>query len=1094
MLTQTYRSRCSYLLTAAALTGVLVLGGCAKQRANMALNSAQKRTEAAKSHDAQRFSQADLAAVEALMKEAQDNLAPGNYDQALLKAREAAERSKELLQTTKAKRATALKGESRTNVKVASDNLGSQISDELYTRITQNDAAAEQALSKTKYDKTIALCLEVAKDTEVLLQNLKDQADKDLRTTDNRLQVLLREGGQVEAPTAVSDVRAKIDEMRKLVEEERQYRKAKLVFAEIETLVEAGIDESRRSRAQKMIETIERSISRASSEEAEKYNSETFNDCLDQHKALLQAFYEQKYVDALQIAGLLQPKLDSLIVETRILASQARMDAVKTSIRLLEQDKVRQYLPGRLERMEALLARAQEAFDQELYDETKENCRIALDEGSAISNEFDELASTEIRASSGQIEQAEALLDGMAVIFESQKLATDDPLESRFEQGKQALRVTLATIANDARILLTRANVEREDKSFSSAIENAQRAARRAAFVVREVYHVVAHNNVLELGRRISETEKNGGAQFALKELQETKALLEEARAMIYQREKTDADDAETATGSEAYRPAVRKTSEAKAALESVIQRVTQAVVARVDVANKAIQKAEQNKANVYRPALGSLTTARQLASQASSSMKENQLFAAAQQADQAARFAMQANLQALQLWADDELKATGEQLKRAESAQADRYAAKTFKTSLDQFVTAQQLFQTALSQADSSGAADSFEKSKNLAIEARHNATGAREELLTTAKEKIVAAKRFEGWKYDYPLLMEAIINAKNAMEAMERGEYQVSRTFAEQASAQADQATLTSKEIKYRERLVEVSDDLQRVKKEGAAYYAPENIAQLMSRLGKVKADYSPVQFEAVASDLDTIENDLFDVAKSTPEIFNQLLQRERETYRKLADRGSADFAKAELDEANQLLLLAESDFKNGRYRPSYDEIYAARRALGVIELQYAEMDFVDEVRGMFAELDEEVETIQAFLDVSPAMMHKILEEPNSKRSANAVLLGADPVEFRQSMDAMYARSVDLAYPVTMEPEFRRLVEVFTLARQSGMAFERMAILDQYDNRTAKSIVDQAYDLIGRAMTAKTSLSSELDGKGLQGKLADYQTLIGN
>ena len=441
----------------------------------------------------------------------------------------------------------------------------------------------------------------------------------------------------------MTDTDRKIAEMDQLIRVDRQYRKANQLYSDIKALIDEGITKSRWSRSKKKIAILEQKLVRAINEEADVYTPDFLELAQQKYQDIMKNYLPpiQDYEKVLQTAELLEPQLDDLILQARILASTAKINAVTAAIRTLDANKVRVYLPGRLEKVEEMLKTAQDQFKQQQFDDCKKTCKNAIDENNQIVKAFDELAATEIRTASGKLDEASSVLDQMANIFAVQSPTTKDPVEQSFESGKQALKSSLNAIARDARVLLGTANVHREDGQFSSAIENARLVVSKSNYVIRETFHTVAHNNVLEIASKITQVDLNGGAKFAKPEVNQAKALLEEARGMIRTKEMADTQKPGESIDPEAYRPAVAKTSEAKAALEVSVQRVTQAVIDEINAARRAADTAETNKAGVY--ALGDLSTARQIMQQSNDLLTGGQFYEASNKAEQARQIAIDA-------------------------------------------------------------------------------------------------------------------------------------------------------------------------------------------------------------------------------------------------------------------------------------------------------------------------------------------------------------------------------------------------------------------------------------------------------------------
>jgi len=1067
------------------------LTGCAKQRAGLYLKQAKKRHQEARAHEAERFRPTELKDVESKIAEVQQQLDQGAFEQALNLGAGAAEAAKRLLEYSRSDRATALKKEADQDVQVATTNRGQEENPQLFQQIVDANTKAGERFAKSKYERTIELCLQVKNGVVTLLLPRRERAEGELRKAGDMLQTLVREEGRTEAPTYVVDAETKIAEIKRLIEEERMYLKAGEVFQETAKLIETGILVAQGSRSNKVIKVLESKLARAVLEDAEIYNPDFLYQCQQQHSKIMKHFYAQEYVHVLQAADLLVPLLDQLIVETQILAAKAAIESVETAIRALEADKVREYLPGRLEQVDEMLAKAQDELSQDLYSDCKKTCKTALEEKDLILGEYDLLTANEIGAASGRLAEVNAILDRVGEIFQVQSPPSPDPTEQSFENAKATHKTRLTTIAQDAGIILATAGVQREDKQFSAAIENARLAVKKANYVVREVFHVVAHNNVLELSDRITKVKANGGEQFASDELDAATAVLEEARTMIREHEATDQADPDAATDPEAYQPAVKKTAEAKAAIESVVQRVTKTAVGKIAEADEAVKLARANKADVF--ALGDLATASQALEQARERLSESKLLETANRADEARQVALVANQKALRSWATRELDAAQEELKKAEAARANLYAGEEYKEGLNQTATARNMFEGATQIGDLVESSQAFEKSRDLAIGGRRAAVEARMEPITEANRAIVDAKRYDAWGYDYEALMHAIISAKIALDAMEAGDYENSKVYAEKAEKEAGRAVRRAKDAAHRDRVRDVGESLDRASKQGAIYFAVEDVRSLALRLQNAKEKYSPEQFDGISLELDRVENDLYNMVQSTPKVFNEMLSSQRGLYDDLVRRDAKTFAEEGLRQADQHLRFASIDFGKGSFRSAYRNLRQGAEALGKVDLNLQECAFVDETRGLFSELEEEKKQIQAILDIPPAMLRLLLTQSNAGKMTNAVIAGAEPVRFREAMDRLCEKSRMTPYPITMVRERDQLVKVFDLSRQSSCVFEKFLILEHYDTETAMELRDQGHALMAEAMAARMDLSKRFETKGLQGKIATLQQVIG-
>ncbi|NQU41837.1 hypothetical protein HQ520_01030, partial [bacterium] len=745
MLQSTYSRFRVLPLALALLLVVLGLSGCAKQRANYSLNKAKSRLQEAREvHNAPQYSPEQLETAQSAINQAQQAFDQQNFEAALDTAKRASELSKDLLDLTVQRRAQALKEQATKHVQVAIDNQGETIDSVLYNQITENDRKAAEALAKQKYEKTIELALQVKTDTDTLLQALKRDVEEQLNQAKSLLDQLLREQGRTEAPQYVTDTETKIAEMEQQISyEQRRYLDAKQTFREIQTLVENGITEARKSRSKKKIANLEQKLLRARFEEAEKYHGDFLASVDNQFAAITRNFFNENYFHVLDAADLLEPQIDRLILETCILAAKDRMNQMANAIASLDADKVREFLPGRLEKMEQMLEEAQKEFKVDLFDEVKRIAQQAMEEKELILKDFNNLAVREIRDASGEQAAAEQLLEGMGNIFGMQAPLSEDPQRMNFENSKQALRAELAEIVRDSSIVLAVADVQRQDEQYSIAIESARRVVNNSKYVIHQIYHTLAHNNVMTIAERASRVAGNGGAQFAPDEMQLAREKLQKAQEMINQEEaKGQPSREDISYDPDAYKPAVAQTAEAFAELETVIQRVKFEVTKKIELAGQAINRAEADQANVY--ALGDLATARQTLQNARDLLGNEQLHASAQQADASRQIALQASVRATRAWADEELNAATQALQLATDANAPTYSPERYRDARGRLLTSREIYQNARSMSGPRESADAFLESKTLAVESTQPATAARIAPITAANQAILTAQQY--------------------------------------------------------------------------------------------------------------------------------------------------------------------------------------------------------------------------------------------------------------------------------------------------------------------------------------------------------------
>jgi hypothetical protein len=1079
-----------------ALVGVT---GCAKQRANMAVSKTQTRLQDAKRYDAEKYQTADLQATEQKLASAQKNMDGGAFDAALVDAKAAQEAATKLLSDTLTAGATALVKENAVHLDVLRRNKLD--SGDKFTEITTLSTQAQEAFNKQRYEKSMIASRQLKEKVDLLLTELRERSEKNWRDANAKFDTFKdEEQGLAEAETQYNEIVKKLADLKDLISvEQRKYLDGEQAYTEVSQLVDKGTTAARKSRSDKLIKILEDKLTTAVIEEAETYRLEQLRDCQDRLQDILKNYEALDYQQVLSKGALLDPALDRLILESRLQAAKANVEKVRAGIRQQDNGKAREHLPGRLEKVETILAQAEQEFSQDLYNECKKTCKIALDELDAISKDFDVVAGTAITDASSKLDEADNILTQMNAIFETQSSPSSDPLEQAFESSKKGLQTQLDTIGKGAEVLLAAAKVQREEKAFDNAIQSSRKVVGKSSRIIHDVYQVVAHNNIMELAKAITDREADGAADLASQELQRAKDDLKKSREMMLDvaaAEKADAQQknvqlADLDVAPEAYRPTVSSTSEARADIESILQRMKESVGARITAARDSLAEAEKNKGPVYSP--GPLSTAHSVLEQADSLLLQGKHSEAVAKAVQARQLAFESSVQAARTWTSEELNSARTEIEKAEAANVVKDALKRLRDAEAKKAEADDLFAKAAQLTDPALAIADLTQSRDLAMAAALDAQGARMNKIITAEQTINAAKRFNAWKYDYPLLVDSITLAKQSMEAMQRGDYQTSSLLAQQATDLAKQAMDHTKEVTHYNRAQDLSQQAEKVGDNGAAYFEQDKYLPLLLRLQEIRAGYTVQQFETISAELDRFENDLLAVASKTPEAFDNMVKGERDRIEKYAKRGARDFALTKMTKAEQFLHFAEIDFKKNDPSTAYHDIMNASGILTSIETRLAEIQFANDVTTLLSQIDDELKWIRGFRSLSKVEFQRVFAVTRPTQTGNAVIEGSDPAKFREAMDALVLKSEAVKYPPTLLRQYTAQVHVFALARQSAEAFEKFTVLGLYDEKGIGKIVSQAYDNLEQALKERAALMQDLEEKQLPGQLDNIKRIAG-
>ncbi len=1086
-----FRRSCSIFLVLILVASSLA--SCSKQRANMTLNKAKSRLERAKNLDAARFQPSLLSQVESKVSSAESQMSSEDFSTALQTSKDALNQATDLLEQTRQEGANVLLQEAEQNLDVANINKGSQINPELFQTIENNVKEAARLKNEEKYEESMEVSKQVAIDVEKLLSGQKEQAEKDQRDAIAKFDTLIRvERGRDEAPIQVSSIEKKIDEQADLINR-RDYISARQVYLEIIALVNEGITEARRSRSQKWINVIGDKVIEAVNEGAEIYMPELLSSVESRQEKLLKDFRDEYYPLVLESAELLDADVDNLTQETRIAAAKDYMGRVRKAIRNLQNDDVESYLPGRLGKISSKLQQAEQEFENDFWQDCKKTCIVALEDAAALVKDFRAKANSEIQSAGDRLDQAQNTLETMKSIFDVDSPEVTDEVDKRFEETKKSLQSQLESNIQSANILLASAKVKSEGEEFSTAIENARSVKKRADYIIHEIYHVVAHNNAQALSQRLAGLAANGGKNYSPEQLENAKAALQAAREEIRRVEEQtgnlEGDVPEVDPN--AYRKAVQMTADVRAESEVLVLTIESDVREQISAARNMIDVAEQNQAETH--TIGALTTARQVVQKAEEQLAAGSYSDAGSSAKQAKMIAAKAAKDSIRIWAGQELESAKAAIDEVEQANAMMYAPRRAQVASNKMQTAVELFERSSTLSGDMQEINALQEARDLAVQARRDANGALMKPVTDANEKITTAKRFGAWEYDHPTVLNAILNAKMALAAMENDNYDQARAYARQAQVLAESVSDETKEYKYSVRMEKARRNLQNQLDSGSRYFTVDEVRKLAVELQLMRRDYSVERYETISAALDQFESELFELSKKTPQIFQQMVEDQRELYELLVERRARQFAGTTMTRADRQLRYAVIDFNKGEYAMAYSNLKLATEGLASVYQVFEEQIFAQKVRDIFNEFDRNMDHVRILVRTAPGGFKWIYGKRESERYNAAVLRGTDPAAFRAAMSNTLKKARAIKYPESMERTYKDMVECVSLGHDSSVAFEKFIILNHYDPETAREIINTAYTTLRKSRDMREDIMERFEIKGLQVPVLTDQQLSG-
>ena len=1030
---------CALLVTAA---------GCNKMLANYSLGKAEENVAEAVDHQAQVYSADQYEATQGRITEARNQLNIEDFTSARATAKEAAMMSDELLERTKEARARDLKENAFFWRGKADLNDANLIDEQAYQQIQQTDEQANLELTEGNWDEAIEMYESVISNVDYLLSNLERESQAGLEEAQQLREELLAEGAADHAPEYVQEISGQIDEIRRLIETDYNYREAIVVRNQARQTKIEGITQTKQVKSFKLITEIENLLADADELGAELYAAQSFRNIIRDFENLLKRFYDSNYDTVLSEAPQLKPRVEELIIETKREAARSFMSDVETAINKLTDGKARQYLPNSVESLDALLEQAQEAFNNEQYTESKQISERALDIEEQIISDFDSLAQQQISRAQDELSKAESVFGRMQEIFDTPISGDWTGEDMALENSKQALKAELQAAVNNARLSLGVAQQKRDEAIFDEAIEISRQVAQDSGTVVQQTYRVVAHNAILEIARQLAQYEREGGRQYAPAELDKTSKMLAQTRELL--------DNSE-------FEPAVRQASDTKAQLKILVQELRRHAVERIEDARSAQASARDNRAEQLESV--AFQQGGVIIERANQALDEENLKAAIEYANQAESVLIDARSGALRQWSEEFANESDEVLAKAKAAGAERYAPAELQTALDVRATLRSLYD----QGSYLEAVDTGRK----ALDAAEDALYAK---VIQAENAIATARRYGGWEMEPDRLAQAIVSAKNARETMDRGEYNLAELHSANAITVANNVAYDAKQSGFEMRMAALTDRVEQAEQLGAGYYQIQDLAKIMTEMNHLRNEFDPAGFDDSARKIELLEAQLGGVIEMTPDVIEELVRNMQDRLADLESQGARRFLPDAVIETENKIKYAQIDYRAEKFRSSYANAKDAARILDNIQMNLDERAFDAALSNKLERFDNLLDGFGVVLDMGSAMMMNLAIGYQGAARAVSLIDAASPSDLREAITDLGAEVREMTPPHSREGVTHATIEMLNIARTAAANFEKLLILDQYQPRDARDIVQTAYHQMFDARSRMQEIQANL------------------
>ena len=1054
------------LIRLSAWAWVIILGaaifsqtGCAKQRAGLSLNKARKLLQEAERREALRLEPDNYDTAKKEIEETERLMAEKKYKLALARASSSVDRARNVLEATLAKLAAQRLNEAKDTLDVANRNHGVQIDLQRYNKVKDFYDRAQEKQRKNKWVDAIDLSEKEMREVETLLAGLLIEAKQRQMLAQNKFDEMKAIGAMEYAQEYVVTAQDMLRSIEQKIKVERDYLGARNQANDTIRKCEEGITATKGKMAQEQISKIEDGLAEAVNKGAPIYAKDLLKTCNDTFDAIIKQFSEKKYDEVLESAKILAPKVEKLIYTTRLKSAEAKINSVVEDIEKLAAEGARQYLPGRVEKMEQSLNSARDQFKNEKFEDAENLCLTALREGQKIRESFNDYALDAMRNASESLDIARNVFDKTQDIFIIRTDLNLTGLDLQFERKKQATRAELDTIINRAQLTLRIAKLRQEEGKYRKAIELAGEVKRTGEYALNETYHVVAHNAIMELAEQITRRETDGARQYVPEELDHTRKLLEQAKSLL---------------GEEKYKEAVRKAGEARAQLEITTQELAQKAVENMTLARKQIADSQKNRTGEFQKS--ELERAQALLAEAEKALQNQNLKPAVETALQAATVAQAASIKSARLWCEQIMDEAKSSIAKAEEAGALVYAAEQLDEAKRFLNSARGLYESA-----------NYLEGKDVATRSVQKARDAFYKNILVAETAINEAKGYKGWDYKYNLLSKSIVNAKLARQAIESGDYSSSNAYAENAAIEARRVVKDAKSLAFQKRVNDILNGLDIAMHSGVNYFQAENTKKIYRQVAEIREKFSLDNYDQTSSQLDKLEADLEHLMTSTPEVLMKMISKQQERLANQAETKANDLAGDLMESAKDQLRYAKIDFDNKKFSQSYTELKDAITKLDEVDHRLVMETYSEKANEVLDNLGKTMDRFRGVLELGPTMVESFSVGPEGHARFISISSALPPAQFRAIVSELYQKARTLEVPKGAEGVHESLIDMLNDIRLASIYFDKMCILDEFDPSSRHDIIYKAFDYINSAKQKRAELQNTFLNRDRKLRLAE-------
>lgn len=1020
---------------------ILVVGvsltACKGQRAQTSLNKTQDtigqlETLNASTHVGQRFED-----LKSRVSQANQLLAGGDTNQAFNIAREVRTQADNLLIEVEAAESRNLWTIAEQDIAVAERNSMDRFDSPRYNRILDIRREANTARDDNDFRALIRLSREISQEVASGIAQVRNEAENARIQAESRLTELRAAGGSEYDPESVIDVQSTINAAIELMDRERDFVLARSQFRSAIARADQGIENVQREKGKEAIQEIEELIRVAKQEGAERLNIDEYETVFRQLESVVDDFNTEQYTRALERANDLRPRAETLKLNTKRLASDDRIRRMRNDIGQLVDGGAREYLPGRVEELDRLLAEAEEVRQRDTeaaFDRVRELYFNHEDEVAAIDREFSAIALDSIRLAANDLAAASRVFERMVEIFEPTEYEVPASMRS-FEAAKGVRREQLGQEIDNARDQLEVARDRVGNRQYRQGILIAQDQSQAANNIISEVYATVAGNAIIELSALISRYERDGARIYAIDELERSAADLNRVKESL-----------------NAGRPleAVELAGAARANAELMARRISGRAVEDIREARRVLEEVSSDRTRRF--AAEMLDRVAELIDQAEDALQEERLKPAVELANEAIRHANDAQNLSNRRSAEEAIDEAAEKIERATASGAMLFAGRDVESARSLFASSEALLR-----------AGDFVRSEEQALAAAERADAAFFMKVNQAESAIADAKAVGGWERNNRSLSRASADARSARAALEARNFEGSAELADSARSRAESVARSSRRANFNESVRRIRVNLDEGQRQGINYFQVGDSVEIRRRLAAIQNQWSIDNYDFLMNELARLEGNLRVTLDSTDEVVSVVAEQQGERLERFVERGAEEYAAGLIDRARNNLRFAVIDYRNGVFKRAHSQLASAITDINEIERRYRQENYVRDLERLFSDYQDAQFAFRNVLSLEPTEL-KALAFGNLASRGNMVSISGQstPADFRRDVERLYSQAIRMDPPPALRNVHQGVINAFNDGRISAIHFEKLVILNETSTGEAERLIDAAYERI--------------------------------